>query len=231
MDSLPFKSIKRKYVEGSGPFDARLLWVGEAPGRHEEERGEPFIGYTGRVIRRGIRDNGLSDTYDVRWDNALPYNMTIPREGARRRQLIDRFKSHLDSSLMRTKYDILVACGEIALQRLYGITGIKKEHGGVIPVQRTTFHPAAHPGDALLIPILHPAGIMRTKIWAEMLSVQRVIRRITEYACGERIFEQFDPPINYDPPPYELDIILAGASEVVRTEVVKTREGMLRKAA
>lgn len=40
----------RQCVEGSGPWDARILLLGEAPGKRELEQGRPFVGPAGRVL-------------------------------------------------------------------------------------------------------------------------------------------------------------------------------------
>lgn len=47
-------------VPSSGPMDARILIVGEAPGVDEERLGEPFVGYSGQLLDRMLADAGIS---------------------------------------------------------------------------------------------------------------------------------------------------------------------------
>lgn len=50
-----------KAVVGEGSPDAEILFVGEAPGRHEAESGRPFVGQAGRWLCRAIRSIGLDE--------------------------------------------------------------------------------------------------------------------------------------------------------------------------
>ena len=47
---------RQRVVIGSGPTDARVVVVGEAPGRTEDEGGEPFIGRSGQLLLRLIHE-------------------------------------------------------------------------------------------------------------------------------------------------------------------------------
>ena len=49
-------TTRQRVVIGSGPHDARVAVVGEAPGRHEDEGGEPFIGRSGQLLLRLIEE-------------------------------------------------------------------------------------------------------------------------------------------------------------------------------
>ena len=48
-----------RIVNGVGPADADLLFVGEAPGEREDAEGEPFVGRSGEVLDGALRDHGL----------------------------------------------------------------------------------------------------------------------------------------------------------------------------
>ena len=55
-------------VEGSGPLNAELWLIGEAPGEQEEVRGIPFVGMAGQFLRTKINNCGISDK-DIRFEN------------------------------------------------------------------------------------------------------------------------------------------------------------------
>ena len=50
---------RRMAVPGEGPLDAELVWVGEAPGAAEDRAGRPFVGASGRFLRREMEAAGL----------------------------------------------------------------------------------------------------------------------------------------------------------------------------
>ncbi len=51
------------YVEGDGRKPAKFLIVGEAPGATEDREGRPFVGETGTILRRALRELGITDFY------------------------------------------------------------------------------------------------------------------------------------------------------------------------
>ncbi|MFT4884158.1 MAG: uracil-DNA glycosylase family 4 [Natronomonas sp.] len=61
---------RSRIVNGVGPDDAELLFVGEAPGENEDEQGEPFVGRSGDVLDDALRDRGLARR-DVRITNCV----------------------------------------------------------------------------------------------------------------------------------------------------------------
>jgi Uracil-DNA glycosylase len=57
-------------VNGVGPDDAALVFVGEAPGATEDEEGEPFVGRSGSVLDDALADAGV-ERADVRITNCV----------------------------------------------------------------------------------------------------------------------------------------------------------------
>lgn len=51
---------RRVAVPGEGPLKAELLWLGEAPGAEEDSTGRPFVGSSGRFLRRAMEAVGLN---------------------------------------------------------------------------------------------------------------------------------------------------------------------------
>ena len=214
---MKFKTFKRKFVGGSGPFTAPLLWVGEAPGSYEESRGTPFVGYTGRVIRKMLTSAGIDSEHEVRYDNVIPWNVYIPSNPAQRAALIQDHLDHLDTSLTRTRYKVVIACGNLAFERLLGLSNINKHHGAIYEVKRGDLHPQdPSPEDkVILIPCVHPASVMDTKMWAAMLSISRVVDRAARYMRGDLVFNPEPLSIVVNPAPHDLLEAFVDADEVV----------------
>ncbi|HUS16504.1 MAG TPA: uracil-DNA glycosylase, partial [Chloroflexia bacterium] len=57
--ACPLWEIGTQTVFGSGPPDARLMLIGEAPGEHEDRQGIPFVGPAGRLLDRALAEVGL----------------------------------------------------------------------------------------------------------------------------------------------------------------------------
>jgi DNA polymerase len=190
-------------VQGQGPYTSELLFVGEGPGKTEEEKGYPFAGITGKVVRGSVRRAGM-EPEDVRWNNAIPIRCRIPSVPAQRAALINKWREHLEPDLARMSPEVIVACGAVALERLVGLRNIKTAHGGIY-----------RRDEALVIPCLHPAGVMRGKIQAERLSIERVISRAVRYAQGELSYVPPSPNVIYEPSWAEASEALGDAKVVV----------------
>lgn len=61
---------RSRIVDGVGPVDAPILFVGEAPGQREDVEGEPFVGRSGEILDEVLRENGL-DRSVVRITNSV----------------------------------------------------------------------------------------------------------------------------------------------------------------
>jgi DNA polymerase len=61
---------RSRIVDGTGPEDADLVFVGEAPGAREDQQGEPFVGRSGSLLDETLREFGLARA-DVRITNCV----------------------------------------------------------------------------------------------------------------------------------------------------------------
>jgi DNA polymerase len=67
----------RQVVFGVGNLDARILFVGEAPGAEEEQQGEPFVGPAGQLLTRMIKAMGLERS-EVYIGNIMNWRPELP---------------------------------------------------------------------------------------------------------------------------------------------------------
>lgn len=217
-----------RLVEASGPFDAKVLFVGEAPGKDESARAHlgPFTGMSGKAVRNVLKYGGLNVSYtsstDVRFTNVVPFNPGKLDTTTYDRLLLEHW-DNISNDLARMKPRVVVACGGLALRRLTGLTNIRAEHGSVIArdeipervVVGGQVRETGLPRDCVVIPCLHPAGVMRTKTRAEWLQVKRVLERVCLYAMGMEL--ERDVPVLREireRDAGELDTALANASTV-----------------
>src|SRR3954470_21532783 len=114
-------------VFGSGNADADLMFVGEAPGKNEDERGLPFVGQAGRLLDTLLEEIGLTRA-DVFVANTLkcrpPGNRDpLPQE-------IDACQDYLFRQLELIEPRVVCTLGNFATKLLRGDpTGITRLHG------------------------------------------------------------------------------------------------------
>ncbi|MBL8030013.1 MAG: uracil-DNA glycosylase [Candidatus Doudnabacteria bacterium] len=131
-------------VPGEGSANAKIVFLGEAPGKTEAETGRPFIGRAGKVLRGLIQDVGLKEdevfiTSPVKY---LPKYVT-PTEADIKHGFL-----HLDKQLGIIQPKVVVLMGRVAaLAILKRQVEVSKEHGKIIELDERkyllTYHPAA----------------------------------------------------------------------------------------
>jgi len=106
---------RSRIVNGTGPADAELLFVGEAPGAQEDEGGEPFIGRSGDVLDDALMTAGL-DRGDVRITNCVrcrPPDNRDPRTAE-----LANCKPYLEREIELVDPELIVTLGKVPAQHL-----------------------------------------------------------------------------------------------------------------
>lgn len=132
-------------VWGDGNLDSDLLFIGEAPGFHEDQQGRAFVGAAGRLLDSLLVDIGLDRT------TAAIVNVVKCRPPGNRDPQpdeIDSCRPYLEAQLAHMRPKVIVTLGNFAtrfvLEMPIGITRARgrvydRRGAAVIP----TFHPAA----------------------------------------------------------------------------------------
>lgn len=137
---------RTQVVFGVGSPKASLLFVGEGPGRDEDEQGEPFVGRSGRLLDKlVIEELGMdrSQYYIANVVKCRPPNNRDPKPAE-----IDACWPWLDQQLALIKPKVVITLGNFATRTLLGTTeGITKLRGHIYEWQSRwlvpTFHPSA----------------------------------------------------------------------------------------
>jgi DNA polymerase len=122
----------RKVVFGVGSLDARIFFVGEAPGADEEAQGEPFVGAAGQLLNKMIAATGLQrpDVYIgniMNWRPQLPLGPGGVQSGNRppTQEEMTYCLPYLRAQIEVVDPEILVALGSTATQGLLGFGTFK----------------------------------------------------------------------------------------------------------
>jgi DNA polymerase len=108
---------RSRIVNGVGPSDADLLFVGEAPGEQEDAHGEPFVGRSGSVLDETLRKQGL-DRADVRISNCVrcrPPGNRDPHVAE-----LENCREYLEREVAAVDPEVIVTLGKVPSEHLLG---------------------------------------------------------------------------------------------------------------
>ncbi|VAX18457.1 Uracil-DNA glycosylase, family 4 [hydrothermal vent metagenome] len=156
----PLAKSRTNTVFGVGDAKARLMFIGEAPGRDEDLKGEPFVGRAGKLLTDMIKAMGYErgDVYIANIIKCRPPGNRNPEPAE-----VDNCEPYLKRQINIIKPEIICALGAVAAQTLLKTkTPISKLRG--------RFH--QYQG-APLLPTFHPAYLLRnpsakTEAWSDL---------------------------------------------------------------
>jgi uracil-DNA glycosylase len=186
-------ATRTQVVFGAGDPDADLMFVGEAPGFHEDKNGVPFVGQAGKLLETLLNGIGLSrsEVYIANVLKCRPPGNRDPQP-----EEIEACESHLFRQIELIRPTLVATLGNFATKLLSGKPlGITRVHG--TPQQVTLG------GNAVtLYPLYHPAAALYTR---SMLSVlEQDFARIPELLGREPCVSEtqgFDTPRQSEPEP------------------------------
>ena len=161
--------FKKNYVPGEGNSKAKIVFVGEAPGREEDIQGRPFVGKAGKYLTDVLKKLGVerSDVYITNVLKCRPPNNRDPNP-----EEIMACKPYLLKQLDIIKPDVIVCLGRFSsstILRDFGLEfrGISRDRGRVFEVKKW--------GKIVrIIPTYHPAAVLRNKSFSD--SFERDLR-------------------------------------------------------
>ncbi len=170
-DGCALKATATQLVFADGNPNAKVMFVGEAPGRDEDIEGLPFVGRSGKLLDRMLAAIGLDRT-SVYIANIVPWrppgNRTpTPQESAICLPFVTRQIELVDP-------DILVCLGGPSAQTLLGIKeGITKTRG-------RWFNFDTGKREIRAMPTFHPAFLLRSPLqkrfaWCDFLSIKKAL--------------------------------------------------------
>jgi uracil-DNA glycosylase family 4 len=147
---------RTQVVFGSGNPRADLLFVGEAPGFHEDKQGLPFVGQAGKLLEKLLAGIGLarSDVYIANVLMCRPPGNRDPQPDE-----IEACESHLFRKLELIEPTVVATLGNFATKLLSGRPlGITRVHGqeqeATIGGRTVLLYPLYHPAAALYTPAM-----------------------------------------------------------------------------
>ena len=153
-------------VPGEGDLDSPVVFIGEAPGRREDEMGRPFVGSAGRLLDRLLGEVGLwrCDVYITNIVKCRPPNNRTPQ-----RAEMERCQGYLIEQIKMINPRIIVTLGRVAtdffIKSRESMTSLRGEFYDY--------------GSIRIMPTFHPSYLIRNEnnralkkmVWEDMKKV------------------------------------------------------------
>jgi uracil-DNA glycosylase family 4 len=156
-------------VPGEGPEKPQIVFIGEAPGYHEDQQGRPFVGQAGQFLEQLLNSIGLkrSDVYICNVIKCRPPNNRDPLPIE-----IKNCQKWLDQQLELLSPKMTVTLGRYSLARFFPGEPISKVHGKARKQDNIIYFAMYHPAAAL-----HQQSLRQT-IEADMLKIPPLLAQV-----------------------------------------------------
>lgn len=176
--TCPLKETALHVVPGVGSASARLLFVGEAPGKKEDETGEPFVGAAGKFLNEMLASINL-DRSDIYITNVVKYRPPNNRDPLP--EEVAACWPWLRAQVELINPEIIILLGRHALERFVPGKRISVEHGRAF--RRTV----PDLGTYVFFALYHPAaalynGGMRETLLKDFAKIPKVLEMIAKKA-------------------------------------------------
>lgn len=169
---------RTKAVPGEGPENADIMFIGEAPGFHEDQQGRPFVGAAGKFL------DELLSSIDLERKDVFIANVIKCRPPGNRDPLpeeIESCKPFLDRQIEIIQPKLVVTLGRFSMARAFPKARISHIHGQPRKIGGVVYYPMYHPAAAL-----HQPSLRRT--------VEEDMRRIPELIEQAAQMAESSPP-------------------------------------
>lgn len=144
-----------KRVNPTGPLDAKIILIGEAPGEDEAKTGVPFIGKSGQLLTSLLNEGGITrkECYITNVVKLRPPDNNLSRLSEIGLNL-HQCEQELRDELSQLNPNVIVPLGNTPLHALTGMTGISKLRGSILQTM-------INGKKFKIIPTMHPAALLR----------------------------------------------------------------------
>jgi DNA polymerase len=162
---------RTRAVPGEGPVDAEIMFIGEAPGFHEDRQGRPFVGAAGKLL------DELLAKIDIEREEVYITNVIKCRPPGNRDPQVDEMEAcrpYLDRQIELIRPHLIVTLGRFSMERYFPGASISRIHGQPKRVGSVIYYPMFHPAAALHQPR------WRSLVEQDILKIPDLLARLEE---------------------------------------------------
>jgi len=139
----PLYATRTKAVPGEGTPSARVMLIGEAPGREEDQRGQPFVGAAGRFLDEVLASSGVDRRvlFITNTVKCRPENNRTPRK----REVDTCTSLYLFEQIELINPALIMLLGSVATKKLLGVNSVNEVRGRVIEHNNRKYLAGYHP--------------------------------------------------------------------------------------
>lgn len=145
---------RKNAVPGEGSSHAKLMFIGEAPGRNEDAQGRPFVGAAGKLLTEALREAGLSreDVFITNVVKCRPPDNRVPTDQER-----SACRPYLERQIRIINPKIICILGRTAYEALLKGGSITANRGKLLSYERRYYFLTVHPAAVIYNPQLKTA--------------------------------------------------------------------------
>jgi len=149
-------SSRKNAVPGEGPANARIMFIGEGPGFHEDLQARPFVGASGQYLEELLAEIKLTrrQVYIANVIKCRPPGNRDPEPSE-----LAACRDYLDRQIALIRPSVIVTLGRYSMERYFPGLSISRIHGRPKRV-----------GDVYYLPMFHPAAALRNPAWRQEMS-------------------------------------------------------------
>jgi len=156
--SLPLykERVKNKVypVIGEGNHNAKIMFIGEAPGKNEAETGRPFCGASGRILDELLASAGITrkDVYvtNIVKDRPPMNRDPFPEE-------IEAYAPYLDRQIEIIRPRVIATLGRFSMAYIMNRLGLNSQLESISQMHGKILEAKTNHGSVKIVPLYHPA--------------------------------------------------------------------------
>jgi len=143
--ACPLWKTRINAVPGEGPKNSRIMIIGEAPGRNEDEKGRPFVGLAGKRLNKLLENNNIlrKNVFITNVVKCRPPKNRVPTPAEAKICI----KLFLNNQIKTIKPKLIILLGKTAASNFLQFP-FKEVRGKFIKQKEYIFFPVYHPSAA-----------------------------------------------------------------------------------
>ena len=137
---------RRNAVPGDGQLSSKIMFIGEAPGKNEDEQGKPFVGAAGMILNQALEKAGIkrAEVFITNVVKCRPPGNRVPENDER-----SICRQYLDRQICLIAPKIICILGSTAYSSILGGKSITKNRGKIMERNGQKYFLTIHPAAAI----------------------------------------------------------------------------------